>query len=439
MAGQAVQARLSAVFVNGPWWDGGTGVDLGCNNGPVDGFTAGGVTYVLFQSPNEASCAAAGPQPTLTVGRTSGEDFSSISVAAGISDVFMRPNTLLDPDQQTLWMFGVSKHRNSAVYLAKSTVDSFTDRSSWQYYRGPSSYVSDELSAQPVVDETCVGELSVRPHPAMGWVMAYNCFEKHAVLVRTAPAPDGPWSAATVLFSPADGYGAFMHTANAGIHSGSDDGLADYNSQDGMGSFYGAYFLPDDFSTDAPGVYSLVFVMQSWNPYALQAMRATMAVSGATGLAGPVLATGAAPANLDFSLGSLAGWTSTGNAFAFVHAAAPDGVSAGLVSSVGPLAATGSLAIDSPTASSFSTLTFRVAGTANPRADGFDCSVKLVVSSTGEVLRQTWPVWTTSCQHALDCDPSAAQSCVSKSGVGACGANESSCYCAPSPLFVQAE
>jgi hypothetical protein len=139
--------------------------------------------------------------------------------------------------------------------------------------------------------------------------------------------PTGPWSEGTLLFDPSTdpGYGTFMHLATQD-GAVADDGLAEpgQNQDNVSGGEYGPYFVPQWFTDDAPGVYSLVYTLSSWVPYKSHLMRTTFAVPGAVVPATPAKGLGlpkAALVNGDFATGDTQGWTSSGDAVAVIQAA----------------------------------------------------------------------------------------------------------------------
>jgi hypothetical protein len=159
-----------------------------------------------------------------------------------------------------------------------------------------------------------VGEFSVRKHPQLGYLMLYNCGAESGVPrgihLRRADQPWGPWEPAINIFDPGPdhGYGYFIHrkfgdfidpngTLVPGPHF--DDGLAEpgkhHNQnpkctpgnpsccngygwrEECMGGEYGAYLVPEWFSTTPDGGFSIVYTLSTWAPYQTHLMRTILA------------------------------------------------------------------------------------------------------------------------------------------------------------------
>jgi hypothetical protein len=173
-----------------------------------------------------------------------------------------------------------------------------------------------EESAGAIVISFCVGELSVRKHPELGYLMLYNCEADgqvpRGIHLRRADQPWGPWDAPISIFDPHrdEGYGHFIHqkitpfTIEPGPPGvvvpgvGYDDGLAEpgrhNNGNDkckmkdalccgfGLrdecwGGEYGPYLVPQWFTKTPDGGYSIVYTLSSWNPYQVHLMRTVLA------------------------------------------------------------------------------------------------------------------------------------------------------------------
>jgi hypothetical protein len=302
------------------------GVDLGGMNVPVEGVPIGAATYVFASSGYDA---ATNTHSTSALAHTTGQDFGGLVLDHAVASTKFI-NVSVVSDGGFLWIFGSGPYRASPVYLARVDLATIADRSSWVYWDG-AGYSPGESSAVPVVDVTCVGELSVRKHPTLGlWLMAYNCDVPRGINFRTANAPDGPWSDAQVIFDPgpddpADhGYGTFIH-AQVSTY-GYDDGLSEIGREEEWGGEYGPYFIPSYFTDDAPGVHTLYYTLSSWNPYVVHLMRTVFVEPGVTapppanpgaGLPPTALRNGGFTSGFD-------GWTSEGDAF--ILFTGPDGL-----------------------------------------------------------------------------------------------------------------
>jgi hypothetical protein len=301
------------------------GLDTGGMDVPLDGISWNGTTYVFWDSGWDPT---AGRHSISALSHTSGEDFANLVLDhAVVSDKFINVSVALEGS--TVWIFASGAYRKSAAYLATVDISTLADRASWRYFQGvvngAPQFGAGEASAVPLFPENCIGELSVRKHPTLGiWLMTYNCASPRGIVLRTAPAPWGPWSATpTLIFDPgrdADhGYEHFMHAQDS--FTGYDDGLAEPGREDEWGGEYGPYLIPQWFTDGpAPGLHTIVYTMSSWNPYAVHLMRTVLAVPGASA-APPQPGVGLAPAQLadaDFSVDPYdpaSGWSHSGDPF----------------------------------------------------------------------------------------------------------------------------
>jgi hypothetical protein len=263
-----------------------------------------------------------------------------------------------------VWIFGSGRYRRSSVYLARVAPSQLHDRAAWKYFRGMNGNRPDfqfgEERAVPVVASSCVGELSVRPNPVLGYVMLYNCLAKdekdqeiaRGIYLQRADKPWGDWGERLSIFHPWQdrGFGYFMHRAATWGSTPYDDGLAEPDRhinlssppdqcdpqapcydhgwrENHWGGEYGPYQITQWFEERADGGMELYYVMSSWTPYQSHLMRTTLArrydprpqppaPRGAGG--GARDAQQATLTNPDFSAG-LHGWTSLGDPFVTVR------------------------------------------------------------------------------------------------------------------------
>jgi Domain of unknown function (DUF4185) len=292
-------------------------IDLHGMNVPVEGLTLADKTYLFFTSGWSDATQA---HTTSVLAHTQGDAFGTWTLDhAAASDKFLNVSIVRDGAQ--LWIWGSGAYRRSSVYLARATPETLAERSAWTYWDGARAgaphFSAAEQDAQPVVQEDCVGELSVRRHAALGvYMMTYNCGgPPRGIVLRTAADPAGPWSAPILVYEPDDGYQQYMHAKVSAV--GHDDGLSDNGSEETWGGEYGPYLIPAWFSEPAPGLHAIVYTLSSWNPYQVQLLQTVLAEPGADGAA-PTPGAGLPPASLqnpNFEQGSLSGWTATGDSF----------------------------------------------------------------------------------------------------------------------------
>jgi hypothetical protein len=292
-------------------------IDLHGMNVPVEGLKIGDTTYLFFTSGWSDTTSA---HRTSVLAHARDEAFGQLTLDhAAMSGKFLNLSIVREGKQ--LWIWGSGEYRRSSVYLARATVDTFTDRSSWTYYQGmrgaEPQLGPDEQSATPVVQADCVGEFSVRRHEALGvYMMTYNCGgPPRGIVLRTSSTPAGPWSEPILIYEPSDGYEHFMHAQQSA--AGHDDGLSDDGAENTWGGEYGPYLIPAWFSEPATGVHEIVYTLSSWNPYQVQLLKTVLAEPGADA---PIPTPGAdlpraGLQNASFEGGSLTGWTATGDGF----------------------------------------------------------------------------------------------------------------------------
>lgn len=294
-----------------------TGVNLEAMNVPLDAVPDGARTWVFF---NTGFSAATGRHTQLVLAHMTGLDPRTLALDwAAPSDRFLNVSAV--EQGGVVYLFGSGPYRASAVYLARVPLLQLADRAQWRYFRGTDAlgpvFGPDESSAVPLVQATCVGELSVRLHPGLGlWLMAYNCDSPRGITLRAASEPWGPFSQQLSLFDPGPdrGYQHFLHARASAV--GHDDGLSEPGREEEWGGEYGPYLVPAWFSSGPPGVHFITWVLSSWNPYQAHLMRTALGVNGAT-WSPPPRGAGlprAALVNGSFAAG-LSGWQASGDAF----------------------------------------------------------------------------------------------------------------------------
>lgn len=241
---------------------------------PVEGLTLDDdTTYVFFHVvPKNGSLQNRLQNAFSVLAHTTGADFANMQVDhVQPNSKFRSVSTVRTGND--IWIYGAEVYRNSPVWLAHATTETLQDRTRWEYYTGlnPQSgemlVANDESGASPLVDESCVGELSVRKHPTRDlYFMTYNCGPdgNHSVLLRTATHPAGPWSAAVQIYS----------TAQASFVAGHGHVKPAPDDQDGTsGDIYGPYLVPQWFQDREDGKIELVYTLSSWIPYQIHLMR----------------------------------------------------------------------------------------------------------------------------------------------------------------------
>ncbi|MFI6480519.1 DUF4185 domain-containing protein [Nonomuraea sp. NPDC050663] len=116
-----------------------------------------------------------------------------------------------------VYLYGTPNGRNGAAYLARVPEDQILVKSAYRYWTGSAWQQGQDTLAVPIVPAP-VAELSVQFNAYAGkWLMTYLMGED--LVLRSAAAPTGPWSAPRVVASFADFpglYGGFMHPWSSG-------------------------------------------------------------------------------------------------------------------------------------------------------------------------------------------------------------------------------
>ena len=353
-------------------------------NVPVEGVPVESTTYIFAATgwrPNSYTQSALGHTDELAFDSLVQDYLTTSAKFLNVSVV---------EDGSTLWIFGSGTYRASAVYLAKVDAAQVAERSAWSYFsgyqQGTPVFKASESNATPVVSVGCVGELSVRRHEGLGYLMTYNCDNPRGINLRFANQPAGPWSEATLIFAPAGdlGYGYFMHQKETYV--GYDDGLSDPGREDEWGGEYGPYMIPHWTTSDAPGVFSIVYTLSSWNPYRSHLMRTIVAEPGVSASPPPPAGVGLPRATLvngNFADG-LTGWQTDPAGDLFVVQAAGAGwqLTTNVPSKGGT--AEGAMWQDFTVDAKTHELHFAVSGGLSTDTS---VSVKLVLLATGDVVR----------------------------------------------------
>jgi hypothetical protein len=391
------------------------GVHHNAMNVPVGGITANGRGYLFFSSGWDWNRHA---HSQSVLGHLAATTFSTGTLAADHIVPSERFHNVSAMEQDGyVYLYGSGHYRRSQVFLARARPQDVPYRDRWTYFRGTRGglpvFGPWESSAEPIVEDPCVGELSVAKHAATGlYLLTYNCdrppFPYH---LRTSTTPWGIWSRAETMqdTSTADGgLGVTLHSAVRNYQAATDswqvpdDGLSepdhfDPSSEQGGaapglgtgGGPYGPYMIPRWF-TSSGDTHSIVYTHSSWNPFKVHLMRAVLVPPGVVakrpnygeGIERPALLNG------DFALGTL-GWQQRGAPFTVVVAKGRT-----YVSSNNPLAggeaARGALYQEFTIDSTVKEISFRVhGGHATPRefTNRDVASVRLI--HRGQIVRES--------------------------------------------------
>jgi len=186
----------------------------------------------------------------------------------------------------TLWIWGTkggAGYRHSDPYLAVERFSALRTGSGALYYAGNDPitdrpvFSDREADAAELFDDNpgCMGELSVSWNRYLRqWLMLYYCQSTNLVVMRLAPDPWGPWTAAQTIFDPwgDGGYCHFIHVVPTPPNIKPCDNLSDPMRENVWGGPYGAYVVNPLTTGDSRGT-TIYYLLSTWNPYTVVLMR----------------------------------------------------------------------------------------------------------------------------------------------------------------------
>lgn len=189
-------------------------------------------------------------------------------------------NVWLERRGNFIYMFGSGKYRASSPTLARIGVNSFPNKSAWEYFAGrlPNNAPLWSGSARDSValfNHKELGEFSCSwVEPLAQWVMLYNSGNPRGITMRTAQDPTGPWSAGKVIMDPIEdmAYGNYMHISWDLVKW---DMMSDPDREQEFGGEYGPY-LVSRFTTGTAQQCELYYTMSTWNPYQVVLMKSVV-------------------------------------------------------------------------------------------------------------------------------------------------------------------
>lgn len=359
--------------------------NMGEYNLPVEGIPVQGGTYLFFHAAFDREAWIAKHSVLAFAPRTTDgvDHFDQLEVkhTETTSTKFLSVSAFVE--NATVYIFGAGKYRQSPVHVARVALDKLEDRSSWEYWAAEAGWQTGEGNAKPIMNTPCVGELSVRQHAQLGYLMTYNCMPYEdasnseaasypgSIMLRVASRPEGPWSAELPIFTRPEAERRFMHaieTTPEGVVI--DDGFGIAQEHGMPGGLYGPYLVPAWFDEPGPGLHGIVYTLSTWRPYEVHLLRTVLAEPGyhAEPPASP-RGQGLPRAELQnprFETGTTEGWTATGLPFRVFQDPSNEGKwtvesARGDVPVDGP-AQVGSLAQTFTIDAATSTLSFRIYG-----------------------------------------------------------------------------
>ncbi len=270
-------------------------VDLGAVNVPVAGLGDGDTMFVWFtQDVAERSLLARSDDGGRTFAKVYdlGDTHFIDLQATRVDDA--PPG--LDGDGPWVLIFGSGDRDHADVYLAATPLDALRagDRSAVRFLADiaygidgtvtSASWSADEGDATALFDiqgGTGPGVMDDVPHgwgfgeplvtydPTLDLWLATTNVARRRIVLRTAAAPWGPWSAPTTLFDPAIDYGD-------GPAYGRFVGDGETDRLGGQGELYGPYLLPRFTEIRDDGTIALYWLVSTWQPYTVVVMESVV-------------------------------------------------------------------------------------------------------------------------------------------------------------------
>jgi hypothetical protein len=130
---------------------------------------------------------------------------------------FLKPG----PGDPYLYSFGTPAGRSGSAFVSRVTADALPDLTKYEYWNGDQNSwaPADPGAATPVIPGP-VGEMSAQYNTYLKQYVALYCNGANDVVMRTAPAPQGPWSPAQLLVPssqyPGGIYAPYLHPWSTG-------------------------------------------------------------------------------------------------------------------------------------------------------------------------------------------------------------------------------
>ena len=130
---------------------------------------------------------------------------------------FLKPG----PGDPYLYSFGTPNGRGGSAYVARVSPGYIPDLTKYEYWNSDSNawVPGNPAAATPVIPGP-VGEMSAQFNTYLKQYLALYCNGNNDVVMRTAPAPQGPWGPEQMLVSsmqiPGGIYAPFLHPWSTG-------------------------------------------------------------------------------------------------------------------------------------------------------------------------------------------------------------------------------
>lgn len=331
----SVQGGLSLTFYKQPPIV--QGIKQGAFEVPLDGFSHQGRMFGFFSTDHRSvGDAELMGRSVLAVSENDGYEFTplvsfsrnkfiNVSVEHAFLDAAQSRVLRWAEGAEVLWVWGSGRYRASPAYLAAvdlegllgalrlrradgpiALTDINDDTGPVRFFAGTDTNIRwspHEPDAVPLFCAGDIGELSGRRNAIFNrYFLTYNSGNPRGIMLRHAPHPWGPWSAARTIFDPGwgsgptqpvgAGYGAFMHISWDAHVDGDpnkpllphvdqvqDDAFLTGRRDNESGGEYGPYQITRFSTGEADRVCDLYYTMSTWNPYQSMLMRTRILAS----------------------------------------------------------------------------------------------------------------------------------------------------------------
>ena len=199
---------------------------------PTAGISVGNTQYINFMSikqwgvPGRWTTNFSALAVSNDNGQTWNADRSTVRKPSGGNQNFQQ-GAFVRPGDGYLYSFGTPSGRGGAAYVARVPEGSAQDLTKYQYWGkqwwnffGAASWHTNKPSTARAVIPAPVSEMSVQYNTYLKKFVAMYCDGSNNVVMRTAPAAQGPWSSAQTLVTsrqiPGGIYAPFMHPWTTG-------------------------------------------------------------------------------------------------------------------------------------------------------------------------------------------------------------------------------
>ena len=193
---------------------------------PTAGTSVGGNQYVNFMSirdwdnPGSWSTNFSAIAMSSDNGETWGVYPGTIRTPDGGNEkfqmgAFLKPG----PGDPYLYSFGTPNGRGGSAFVSRVPPNLVPDLTKYEYWDGGTWVPGNPAAAVPVIPGP-MGEMSAQYNTYLKQYVALYCNGPNDVVMRTAPAPQGPWSPESVLVTsneiPGGIYAPFLHPWSTG-------------------------------------------------------------------------------------------------------------------------------------------------------------------------------------------------------------------------------